>query len=228
VSPGPPVAPAGRLIDIGPSPEGIVATADGLIAVAVRGSRPGIDLFRATQTTPKFIPVNGSARHLALAGPDGPLLVPVETADQLEEIALPSGKLIRMQPTGRQPHDAAASGSTVAVSDEFGDSLELIDDAGHHTVSAPLQPGGIAADSDAFVVVGVRARVIEAYRPDGKIVARAACGDGPTHVVAGPDGYFYVADTNGGTLLVFGLVGRSLRQVARIAIGPRPYGLAGG
>jgi DNA-binding beta-propeller fold protein YncE len=84
----------------------------------------------------------------------------------------------------------------------------------------------VAAGADAFLVVGVRARVVAAYRPNGSLIARATSGAGPTHVAAGTDGWFYVADTNGGRLLVYRLNGDSLKQENSIPVGSKPYGIA--
>lgn len=200
------------------------------MAVAVRGTRPGVELLDArTGNVQVFVPLGGEARHLELAAADGPLLVPVETADRLDVIALPSGRLLGCVPVGRQPHDAAAIGTTVMVGDELANTAHVIS-GGHvvEVVAAPLQPGGVAAVGGEFVVVGVRARVVAAYLPNGSMIANAAAGSGPTHVVAGADGYFYVADTLGGALLVYRLAGRHLRRVGAVGLGrfTRPYGLA--
>ena len=228
MSPLPTVAPAGRLVPTGPGPEGIAATADGTIAVAVRGARPGLDLFDgATGALRRFVALDGEARHLELAGPSGPVLAPVETADRLEAIDVATGQVVESVRVGRQPHDAAAIGATWADADEFGNSIHVVRNGVVTAVTpAPLQPGGMTAAGDAFAVVGVRARVIAAYRPDGTLLARAACGVGPTHVVAGSDGWIYVADTLGGDLLVFRLSGTHLDLRARVHTGYRPYGLA--
>ena len=224
----PAAAPAGRLVAVGRQPEGIVfdAPTDTLV-VAVRGTRPGLDLLDGTSGRLRaFVPLDGAARHLALAGPGGPVLVPNETDDRLDVVSLPEGKLLSSIPVGRQPHDAAALGGTYMVSNELADSVDLISaSAPARVIPAPLQPGGVAADASTFVVVGVRARELAAYRPDGTLIAKVACGQGPTHVVAGPGGYYYVADTNGGALLVFDVTASSVRQVARIPVGAAPYGL---
>ena len=226
-SPPPASAPAGRLVPTGPGPEGLAVTSDGTIAVAVRGAHPGLDLFTGAGSAERFVPLDGEARHLELAAPAGPVLVPVETADRLEAVDPATGRVTTSVPVGRQPHDAAAIGTTWAVADEFGNSLHIVRDGKvAAVVPAPLQPGGVAASGGAFAAVGVRARVIAAYRPDGTLLARAACGAGPTHVVAGAPGFFYVADTLGGDLLTFHLVGSRLRLESRIHTGFRPYGLA--
>src|SRR5579875_2173893 len=48
VSPAPEAVPAGELIHVGQQPEGIAASADGLIVAAVRGAHAGIDLVQVT------------------------------------------------------------------------------------------------------------------------------------------------------------------------------------
>jgi DNA-binding beta-propeller fold protein YncE len=86
----------------------------------------------------------------------------------------------------------------------------------------------VAANPDGTLalVVGVRARRITEYRIDGAVVGSANCGAGPTHVVAGDDGLYWVADTNGGAVLAFRLGPHGPVQVATIPVGSRPYGLA--
>jgi DNA-binding beta-propeller fold protein YncE len=217
------------LISVGLEPEGIVVdNTTGTIAVALRGSPPGLDLLAAASgQLERFVALDGAARHLGLGPTPGTVLVPNETDDRVDVVSLPSGTVISSVKVGRQPHDVVAVGSEYVDTDELANTIHIV--AGgtvRHVEAAPIQPGGIAADSYGFVVVGVRGRVIEAYRPDGSVIARALCGAGPTHVVAGPGGYFYVADTNGGALLVFDLDGSSLRQVGRVALGPAPYGIA--
>ncbi|MDE3205255.1 MAG: YncE family protein [Acidobacteriota bacterium] len=230
-SPPPTAPPAGRTVAVGTQPEGVaVSAATSTVAVAVRGAHPGVDLLDArTATLEKFVALGGEARHLQLGGPAGPLLVPAESDDRLYELALPSGAVEAAVPVGRQPHDAAAVGSTVMVGDELADTAHVVV-AGRVTrvVPAPLQPGGVAAVDHEFVVVGVRARTVAVYRPDGTLVDRLAAGAGPTHVVAGPDGYFYVADTLGGALLVYRLAGGAVRAVGTVDLGgtSRPYGVA--
>jgi DNA-binding beta-propeller fold protein YncE len=70
--------------------------------------------------------------------------------------------------------------------------------------------------------------LVAVYRPDGTQVGQAAAGAGPTHVVAGAGGYFFVADTLGGSLLVYRLDGDRVRETAHVGLGKgsRPYGLA--
>jgi DNA-binding beta-propeller fold protein YncE len=174
--------------------------------------------------------LDGAARHIALAAAGGPLLVPAESRDRLYQLSLPDGRMLAQTMVGRQPHDAApAAGGRVFVSDEFSDTVSVVaHGAVVQTLAAPREPGGLAAtpDGSTVVVVGVRARRIAAYRADGETLATLPAGIGPTHVVGGSDGLLYVADTQGGAVLVFAFSGETIRQVSRIRVGGSPYGLA--
>lgn len=77
-----------------------------------------------------------------------------------------------------------------------------------------------------MVTVGVRGRRITAYRNDGSIIGSANCGAGPTHAVTGAGGLYWVVDTNAGAILGFKVEGQGPRQVARIPVGAKPYGIA--
>ncbi len=222
--------PAGRVVPLPGQPEGLVV--DGptrTIAAAVR-KPDGLALLDAdTGDERTRQPFAGSARHLQLARPGGPVLVPAEGTDRLYQVSLPDGELVGDVGVGRQPHDAAAAGSRIFVSDELADQVSVVEgDRQVAQLPAPAQPGGVAAALDGSVVValGVRGRELEAYRPDGTSLGRAPGGVGPTHVRAGPDGRFYVADTQGEALLVFEVGPDGPRQVAKVAAKGAPYGLA--
>jgi DNA-binding beta-propeller fold protein YncE len=236
--PEPAAAPAaaadlpGRVVPLPGQPEGLVwDTTTGTIAAAVRAPDALALLDAATGRLRLRVPLAGAARHLQLAGPGGPVLVPSEGNDRLYRVALPGGELTADAPVGRQPHDAApAEGARVFVGDELADSVHVVAaDGSSQVFPAPAQPGGVAASADGSVVavVGVRGRRIAAYRADGRQLGEAACGVGPTHVRAGAGGLFYVADTQGGMLLVYETGAYGIRQVAQVPTsGGAPYGLA--
>ena len=224
--------PAGTVVDLPGQPEGLAADATtGILAVGVRDP-DGVALVDLTTGAPKArIPLNGAPRHLELAGPGGPVLAPAEGGDRLYQLSLPTGRVVAETPVGRQPHDAApAAGGAVLVGNELADTVTVIPPTGPtHAVPAPVQPGGVAgsADGAVVVVVGVRGREIEAYGPDGRPRGTAKCGVGPTHVRAGAAGIFYVADTEGGRVLVFRAGPTGIRQVGSASTaGGAPYGLA--
>jgi len=214
----------GTVLNVAGAPEGVAVDQAGTVAVNVRQPN-GLVLFDlADPSRRRAVVLPGSARHLALAGSDGPLLIPDESDDRLLEVALPTGVVLASIPVGRQPHDAVAvTPTTIFVGDELADSIHIVvAGAVTHVVPAPLQPGGLAASPEGSVVVavGVRARRITAYHADGSVIGSANCGAGPTHVVAGDNGLYWVADTNGGAVLGFRVGAHGPRLVARIAVGP--------
>ena len=229
VSP-PATKPTGTVLPLRGTPEGVVITRSGVVAIAVRDPS-ALVLFPLSQPTQRrTVPLPGAARHLALAGADGPLLAPGEDNDHLIQVELPSGRGISSTTVGRQPHDAAAFGPSIIVGDELADTANIVGGGSSTVVTAPVQPGGVAAaaDGSVAVVVGVRGRRIAAYRPDGTLIGMANCGAGPTHVVTGDPGLFWVADTNGDAVLAFRVGATGPRQVATVPLGKgsRPYGLA--
>jgi DNA-binding beta-propeller fold protein YncE len=200
-------------------------SATGTIVVALR--RPGaLALADREGRVLGRVELDAGARHLALAGPGGPVLVPEERADRLATVDLPGGNLTTAVPVGAHPHDVAAAGHRFFVTDEFADTVSVVE--GGRVIKvlpAPVQPGGVAASGGLVGVVGVRGRRLQVYdavslRP----VASLGAGAGPTHIVA--DGRrFYVADTNGGAVLVYGLRPR-VGLLARVPAPGKPYGMA--
>ncbi len=228
----PPAKPQlpGTLLALGGAPEGVVVVRSGMAAVSVR-KPDGLVLFDlASPAQRRMVPLGGSARHLFLGGPDGPVLVPDESDDRLVAVGLPDGQVLESVPVGRQPHDAIAVGpDTVFVADELADTIHIVrKGAVTRVVPAPVQPGGMAAapDGSVMVAVGVRGRRITAYRPDGSIIGSANSGAGPTHAVTGSDGLYWVVDTTGGAVLGFRVDSHGPRQVARIPVGNKPFGVA--
>ncbi len=222
----------GRIVELAGEPEGLAwDTRTGTIAVAVRNPGGVVLVDAANGAERARIPLAGAARHVQLAGPGGPVLVPSENNDLLYRVALPDGAVTAGVPVGRQPHDAApAAGGRVFVGDELADTVHVLEpDGTSRVVPAPSQPGGVASSGDGsvVVVVGVRGRRIEAYAADGRSLGATDCGVGPTHVRAGAGGLFYVADTQGGAVLLFRAGPEGIRQVGRVKTeGGAPYGLA--
>jgi DNA-binding beta-propeller fold protein YncE len=223
--------PAGTVLPMPGAPEGLaVDDRDGLLAVGLR--RPdGIALVSAvTGRVRKVVRLPGAPRHLQLAGPAGPVLVPAEQVGRLFQVALPSGAVVADTRVGRQPHDAAAAGPVVFVGNEYSNTISLVRGGRQVAVEpAPRQPGGVAAarNGSAVVVVGVRGRQIEAYAPDGRPLGTAPVGVGPTHVRAAPNGLFYVADTEGDAVVVFRVTAQGPRRLGSVHTRCcTPYGIA--
>ncbi len=223
------VQPAGRVVALPGDPEGLVADApDGIVAAGIR-SPEGVALIdAATGRQRQVVRLPGAPRHLELAAPAGPLLVPMEDAGKLAQVSLPGGTVISQTPVGKQPHDAAAIGSLVFVGNEYGNSVSLVRDGKETGIEpAPLQPGGIAADKSFALAVGVRGRQVEAYNASGHSLGTAPAGVGPTHVVAGPGAIFYVADTEGNAVLAYWVTGSGVRLLGTVQTqAGAPYGMA--
>lgn len=227
-APAPARPPAGRVVSVGHKPEGIaVAARAGLVAVGLsEPSRLALVDVRSGRVR-RRVELPGAPRHLSVAGPDGPVLVPAEGANALVEVPLRGGRP-RVAAVGRQPHDAVATGGRVFVGDELGDSLSIVaGDRRVMRVGAPLQPGGVAATGDGRVaVVGVRERALELYdAATGRSLAKAPAGIGSTHVASDGKTLLYVCDTQGDALLVFHTRPR-LELARRLALPGSPYGIA--
>jgi DNA-binding beta-propeller fold protein YncE len=218
--------PVGRVVPIGHKPEGLAFDRrTGLLAVALtRPDRLALVDGRSGRTV-RRVGLPGAARHLALARPGGPVLVPAEDTDELVAVSLPDGRLHATR-VGRQPHAAVAAGGRIFVGNERGRSVSVVDH-GRETrrLDAPVGPGGLAVTRGGVVaVVGVRERAIEAFdgstlRPLGRIPV----GLGPTHVVARGE-RFFVVDTRGNGLVEIHL--DPLRVHRRTHLEGAPYGIA--
>ncbi len=246
----------GLVVPLAGAPEGVAVTVGGTVAVNVHdqpgASADGLVVFpiasagpiaspgpiasAGTPAVPGFVPLTGSARHLTLGGPNGPALVAEESDDLFVQVDLPSGQVLGSVHVGRQPHEAFLLGppgesATYMVADELANTYHIVrGDQVVRVVAAPLQPGGGAATPDGkdFVGVGVRGRRITEYRANGDTVGSANAGAGPTHVITGSDGLFWVNDTNGSAVLGYTLTAHGPKQVATIptGAGSRPYGIA--
>ena len=226
--------PSGTVVTMPGAPEGLaVDDPGGILAVGLRRPDAVALVDVTTGRVRKVIRLPGAPRHLQLAGPAGPVLVPAEQVGQLFQVALPSGRVVADTHVGRQPHDAAAvsgSGRVVFVGNEYSNTVSLVRGGKQILVEpAPLQPGGVAAarNGSVVVVVGVRGRRIEAYAPDGRPLGTAPVGVGPTHVRAAPNGLFYVADTEGGAVIVFRVAADGPHQAGSARTRCcTPYGMA--
>jgi len=226
----PTVPPAGRVVPISNGPEGIVIGTSGIAAIAVRD--PGaIELVdAATGTVRKTVQTDGSARHLSLAGTDGPVLVPLETSDELIEVSLVDGRVeTTTANVGRQPHDAVRTADgTIVVTNERGGGVVFVRD-GRVVASLPAgppQPGGVAVVGQYAAVADVQGNGVWVY--DGSTrreVAHKLIGTKLTHAVGLSDEIAAFADTDGDAVLIE-RIDPEITEVSRIEAPGKPYGLA--
>jgi DNA-binding beta-propeller fold protein YncE len=222
--------PAGRVVEVGPAPEGIAADPKtGLVAVALRNPNELALVDGQSGETVRKVELPESARHLDLAGAGGPVLVPAEGSDSLVQVALPDGKITSETPVGDFPHAAAAApNGRIFVANEKDSTASIVEDRREiREIQAPLKPGGVAATGDGLVgIVGVRSLTLEVFDADTlESVGHADAGEGPTHVRAGPKNRFYVTDTRGDTVLIYE-AGPQPEQIGRVSLPGSPYGIA--
>ena len=216
------------MVEVGTAPEGVVFDPEtGLVAAGLRDPDALAD--GKSGTVVRRVTLAEAPRHLGRVGPGGAVLVPAERANKLIRVGLPDGEVEGETPVGEFPHDAAGSANgPVFVAKEFGDSVSVVEgDREIEKLEAPVQPGGVAVTgSGAVGVVGVRGLMLEAYDTGTlRSLGRIEAGEGPTHVVSGPGDRFYVADTRGGEVLVYGTRLR-LELLHRVDLPGSPYGLA--
>jgi DNA-binding beta-propeller fold protein YncE len=219
--------PEGTVIHVGNRPEGLAFDpVTGLLAVAL-GNPDRLALVDGkTGRTLRRVRLPESARHLRLAAPGGPVLVPSEKANEISEVSLPGGR-VRSTRVGRAPHDATQARGRLFVGDELGDTLSVVERGKRIAMlDAPIQPGGVAAlpDGGHVGVVGVRERALEVFNTrsldsEGKVDV----GIGPTHVEGAGD-RFFVVDTRGDSLIELRL--DPLRIHRRTQLVGAPYGIA--
>lgn len=225
VAPTSTAAPQGRTVDVGSAPEGIVHDPEtGLVAVGVRNPDRLVLLDGSTLRIVKEIALQGHVRHLQLAGPGGPVLVPQEDANALEVVSLPDGQT-RSYPTGNSPHDATAVTGGYVAGDEFGRSFTTVLDGRSKTYDEVDQPGGVIGYGDVFALVDVYSHTVSTWNvDDGTKIAQLPGGDGPTHGVAVGDNKLVVTDTRGGALLTYSV--SPLKLLSTLPLPGGPYGIA--
>jgi hypothetical protein len=222
-------APDGRVVPVGPKPEGVVADSlSGLVAVGLRDPDQLALVDGANGKVRRRVPLPGAARHLTLAAAGGPVLVPAEDADLLLRVELPDGDL-SSAPTGRGPHDAAEAGGRIFVADESADELTVLARSRPAAgIATALQPGSVTSldHGRQVAVVSLRERVVETFDArSGERTGRATAGVGPTHAVSDGGDLLFVTDTAGAALLVFHVRPR-LEIVRRYQLPGSPYGIA--
>lgn len=221
--------PVGRLVRLpaSSSPEGVAVDPRTHTVVVALHKPDRVAVVDERTLTVRIRAVPGSGRHLALAEPGGPVLLPAEDTDQLLQLSPISGRVLRTTTLPRQPHNATIVGSHIWVDDELAGELSVLDLDGRivATVRGPVQPGGVATAAGVVGAVDVRgARMYfydaTTYRAEGSI----PLGAGPTHTASVGGDDVVVADTRGGALLLIDLVTRTI--VSRLSLPGGSYGLA--
>jgi DNA-binding beta-propeller fold protein YncE len=228
-APPPSETPVGRIIPVGRAAEGVVVDAQTrTVAVATRDPNELVLMDADSGAITARIPLPGEVRHLQLAAPGGPILVPVESANALVRVDLPQGRPRPPIFTGSAPHDAAeAANGTVFVANEHGGTVTVL--RGDQIVKVfidSVQPAGTAPVGTSMGVLDVRKNDLTVYDADRlTIVGSTPAGAGPTHLVADRHERMIATDTRGNAVLVFAPL-PAPRQVAAISQPGGPYGVA--
>ncbi|HJT02839.1 MAG TPA: YncE family protein [Pseudonocardiaceae bacterium] len=214
---------------VGSNPEGVVVDPQThIVAVGVHDPFALALVDATTGAVLRKVPLPGGLRHLQLAAPGGPVLVPDEGANRLIRVTLPGGEIASEVMTGAVPHDAtAAADGTVFVANELGHSVVAVrGDRVVHTFTDVTQPAGLAAVGNLVGLVDVRKNTLTVYDAQRlQRVAELPAGAGPTHVVADKRGHLAVIDTRGGAVLLYELQ-PTVRQISRVELPGAPYGAA--
>ncbi len=232
-APTPTVPPAGRQVEVGDAPEGVVVDpVTRTVAVAKRNPNEVVLLDADTGAIRSRTPLPGFVRHLQLAAPGGPVLVPVESVNSLVRVSLPGGRADAPLFVGTVPHDATqAPNGTVFTADELGGTISAV--RGDRVVKVftdSVQPAGIVPVGNTVGMVDVRKNTLTTYDAEAlRILGETPAGAGPTHMVADRQGRMIATDTRGNQILVFEPQsqgpGSPPRQVAAIAQPGGPYGI---
>ncbi|WP_256986156.1 MULTISPECIES: hypothetical protein [unclassified Rhodococcus (in: high G+C Gram-positive bacteria)] len=224
--------PIGTVVPLAGAPEGVVVGTSGIAAAGVR-EPDGVVLFdAATGAVRQMVATTGAPRHLSLAGPDGPVLVPLEGSDELLEISLADGAILSTATgVGRQPHDAVrTSDGTIVATNEMGGGVIFLRDGSvvSELPPGPVQPGGVAALGPFAAVADVQGNGVWVYEgATQREVAQAPIGVKLTHAVTVNQTVAAFADTDGGAVLLAAVdAAGDIRQIASIDAPGNPYGLA--
>jgi DNA-binding beta-propeller fold protein YncE len=219
----------GRNVPVGQAPEGVVVdAATRTVAVAKRDPNELVLLNADTGQVGQRVVLPGFVRHLQLADPGGPILVPVESANALVRVELPSGRALPQILTGTLPHDAAqADNGMVFVANEHGGTVTVLRGLEIAKVfTDSVQPAGLAPVGRVMGLIDVRKNDLTIYDTQTlTIIGSVAAGDGPTHLVADRHGRMIAADTRGNAVRVFEPL-PTPHQVGVVAQPGGPYGMA--
>ncbi|OBF68745.1 hypothetical protein A5753_22745 [Mycobacterium sp. 852002-51971_SCH5477799-a] len=228
-APPPTATLPGRVVPVAGHPEGVaVNAATRIVAVTTHDPDQLVLLDADSLGVSAQIPLPGSARHVELAAPGGPVLVPVESANALVQVQLPGGAVSPSIVTGTSPHDAAAaSNGTVFVGNELGGTVAAVRGGKVMKVfTDSVQPAGLAAAGTAIGMLDARRNTLTVYDAERlAIVGSAPAGAGPTHLVTDRHGRMIATDTRGDTIRVFDPL-PAPRELAAVTEPGGPYDIA--
>jgi DNA-binding beta-propeller fold protein YncE len=228
VSPEVEETPPGQIVEVGEGPEGVTFDPQtGLVAVGTREPDELVLVDGVSGEERERVRIPSAPRHLDLAEPGGPVLVPAEDANAVVEVSLPDGET-RVTEVGENPHDVAFLDDRIYVGDEFSSTLSVVEEGRLvRTVPVDVQPGGVVGLDDQVGIVSVRAYTLELFSLEEDLQAQGSqnAGLGPTHVVRDDEGRLFITDSRGDGVVVYETEPR-LKFVGRLELPGSPYGIA--
>ena len=216
--------PTGTGVAAGPSAQG--GAAEPTTGSVAGGQVGGADLYAESGRHLAVVPLPSAPRHIALAAPGGPFLVPAEASSAVAFVDEPGGSGAATVATGRMPHDLVDVDGTVFVGNEHDSTMTVIrQQRVIATVPVAEQPGGLTVVGPDVAVVSVRARRLQLFDATSlRLVAAVPIQGGPSHVAAyGSE--LYVVDTGGTHLRGFDTAPR-LHLVGSVSVPRSPLGVA--
>jgi DNA-binding beta-propeller fold protein YncE len=177
------------------------------------------------RAAPKTVPLPGAVTNLSVAKPGGPLLAPVTSANQVVEVALPTGTTT-VVPVPNGPTSATMIGNQLLVAQQAHKSLALLSaDKITKTITGDISPQQVVTVGNKAVLLDrFRSAVFDVDPQGGTVGAGLRAGDGATNEVADKYGDVLVTDTRTGELLLFSADPVLMRQ--RYPVPGSPYGIA--
>lgn len=227
VSPPPAATLPGTIVPL-PGPASAIVVDDTSHTVAVAVTKPA-ELLRYSLTdltrAPGVTALPGTVEHLSLAKPGGPLLAPVATADEIVEIALPTGTT-HVVPVPGGPTSAAQFGGNLLVAVPSRKAIDVMaGDSVSRTITGDVNPDQVlVAGRDVVLLDRVRSAVFDVNAVNGSVGAGLRAGQGATNAAVDGFGRVVVADTRTGQVIAFSANPVLERQAAPVP--GVPYGVA--
>jgi DNA-binding beta-propeller fold protein YncE len=226
-SPQPAAKPAGTVLALPGDATAMVADSrTHTLAVAV--AKPAeLLLFSLTdpQAAPRAVPLPGIVSHLSLAGAGGPVLAPVESANQVVQVRIPTGTTA-VVPVAGGPTSAAEFQGHLLVTVPAHQAVDLLTGTKvTRTITGDVTPDQVvAADGKVVMLDRIRSAVFDVETDTGKLGTGLRAGQGATNAAVDGYGRILVTDTRTGELLAFSADPVLLRQ--RSPVAGVPYGIA--
>jgi DNA-binding beta-propeller fold protein YncE len=205
-SPQPTATPAGTVLPLpGDASAMVVDPTSHTLAVAV--TKPAeLLLFSLTdlQREPTTVPLPGSVDHLSLAQPGGPVLAAVASADQVVQVAVPTGTT-SVVPVAGGPTSAARFDGQLLVTVPQRKAIDVLrGDKVTRTITGDVNPEQVLVAGGKVVMLDrLRSAVFDVDPIGGSVGAGLRAGQGATNAATDGFGRVLVTDTRTGELLAF-------------------------